>query len=324
METRPFLADTTVFVTTIGDEVNFEDCLAHLDRQTTRFVLEIIDRVAPMSAALQEMLERCRTPYYVQVDEDMILSPEAIQQLEYSIRDAPANTALVCAPLWDCDCERPIHGVKIYRHAIAKQFPYRDELSTEKGQLARIEAAGYSIVRQPLNSGSTCLGEHGKHYTPETIFIRWQRCFQKHLQGGYMSWIEDYPPRLLDRYFKSRDPLHLYAFLGAAAGITDNAVPDRELDWRVPNRALERIQIYFPAHTRRGQAGDGSQGSPGLSTEAVQSSVEEQACQQQRAVGQEPDRQIRDADEKCDPRGEGGSNVADVNAAHGIPSRLAD
>jgi glutathione peroxidase-family protein len=59
---------------------------------------------------------------------------------------------------------------------------------------------------------------------------------------------------------------------------------------------LERIQIYFPAQTRRGQAGDGSQGSPGLPTEAVLSSVEEQACQQQRAADQEPGCQIWDAE----------------------------
>ncbi len=246
MDTQRVSADTTVFVTTIGDRDNFEDCMAHLERQTIRCAIEVIDRVAPMSAAFQQMLDRCRTEYYVQVDEDMILIPDAIEQLEKSIRQAPPEIALICAPLWDCDCERPIHGVKIYRHAIVKEFPYRDELSTEKGQLARMQTAGYDVLRLPLESRSACLGEHGKHYTPATIFTRWQRCFHKHCRMGNMNWIEAYPPWLLDRYLKSREPLHLYAFLGAVAGITDNAAPDREMDWRVPNRALKRIQTYFP------------------------------------------------------------------------------
>ena len=34
-----------------------------------------------MSKALQEMINRCKTKYYVEVDEDMILQPNAIELL---------------------------------------------------------------------------------------------------------------------------------------------------------------------------------------------------------------------------------------------------
>jgi hypothetical protein len=237
--------DTTVFVTTIGDEANFNDCMVHLNNQIVGAPIEIIDHVAPMSSAFQEMHLRCRTEFYIQVDEDMILFPNAVQMLRSSIRSAPENVALSCAPLWDCDAQRAIYGVKIYRSSIVKQFPYRDTTSCEIEQLSRLRAAGYEAHLQPLEITS-CLGEHGKHYSPETIFKRWQRCFQKHRLFGRMPWIEPYVRTLLDRYIQTRETLHLYAFLGAVAGIADSSIPTSEVDWRDENEAFQRLQRYFP------------------------------------------------------------------------------
>jgi hypothetical protein len=53
--------DVTVFVTTVGVP-SFPDCI---ERQDCRFRLRVIERVAPMSAAFQAMLDQCDTPYYV-------------------------------------------------------------------------------------------------------------------------------------------------------------------------------------------------------------------------------------------------------------------
>jgi hypothetical protein len=238
-------AETTVFVTTIGDEAHFCKCMEHLRYQSIVRPVEIIDRIGPLSAAFQQMIERCKTPFYVQVDEDMALFPEAIETLERLIKQSPPTVAMVCAYLWDCETQQAIQGVKIYRHAVVKQFPYRDTLSCEIEQVARMEAAGFTEI---LWGGdrSTCLGEHGGQYTPETIFKRWQRHFQKHHQIGNMLWLEPWPQHLLDRYLESRDLVHLYAFLGAITGITAGTPPDREIDWRETNTALASVQRYFP------------------------------------------------------------------------------
>jgi hypothetical protein len=243
-------SETTIFVTTIGDEVNFADCMEHLRAQTVQRPIEIIDHVAPMSSALQQMHVRCTTGFYMQVDEDMILFPDAVAKLEEMIRKSSGQVAMVCAPLWDCDTEQPIYGVKIYRHEIVRQFPYQDSISSETQQLDRIKAAGFEVELLPLTDRLGCLGEHGKHYTPETIFRRWQRLFHKHEQLGHRAWIEPWAEKLLDRYIVSKDKTHLYALLGAVAGIAGDPAPDRELDWRVPNRALGRIQRYFPIAER--------------------------------------------------------------------------
>lgn len=241
------MAETTIFVTTIGDQANFRDCIEHLKAQTVERPVEVIDRVAPLSAAFQQMHERCRTPFYVQVDEDMILFPQAIEKLEHLLQEAQHRVAMVCAPLWDCDTQQAIYGVKIYRHAIMKQFPYENTLSCEVRQIEQMKAAGYFIQALPLGGDrSNCLGDHGKHYTPVSIFKRWQRIFQKREVLGNNMWIEPWARRLLERYTASGEALHLYALLGGIAGIVGAPPPDQEADFRDPNEALERILRYFP------------------------------------------------------------------------------
>src|SRR5438132_881901 len=60
--------EVTVFVTTVGAP-SLPACLERLKRQDCTFELCVIDHVAPMHVAFQRMLDECRTPYYVQVDE---------------------------------------------------------------------------------------------------------------------------------------------------------------------------------------------------------------------------------------------------------------
>jgi hypothetical protein len=243
----PALEDTTVFVTTIGDAVNFDDCIAHLAAQTARCRIELIDRVAPMSAAFNQMQRRCRTPYYVQVDEDMLLYPEALATLHDLIHTADERVPMACAPLWDCDTERPILGIKIYRHEIVRRFPYRNTISCDITQLQSMEEAGHpSLILSCEEASAQCLGEHGKHYNPRTVFLRWQRLFHKRNEIGRLHWLEPWPARLLERYIKTGDQTHLYAALGAIAGIAGRADENRELDWRDANPAFQRMLRYFP------------------------------------------------------------------------------
>ena len=244
----PALDDLTVFVTTIGDEENFADCMAHLEAQTVRCRIDVIDHVAPMSAAFAQMHERCATPYFAQVDEDMLLYPHALARLHELLLQSDASVPMVCAPLWDCDVERPILGVKIYRHEIVKRFPYRDALSCEVVQRRHMAAAGHhALVLSTEEEDAVCLGEHGKHYTPKTIFQRWQRLFHKRNEQGNLMWLDPWPARLLERYTKTRDPLHLHAALGAIAGIAGRADGNRELDWRDTDAAWQRVEYYFDA-----------------------------------------------------------------------------
>src|SRR5262249_48661944 len=108
----------------------------------------------------------------------------------------------------------------------------------------------YDLECDPPGDRSLCLGEHGKHYHPPTIFARWQRLFQKQRRRGHLAWLDAWPRRLLDRYVRTRDPVHLYGFLGAVAGVTGELAPDQEIDWRIPTPAYERLSRLFPVVPR--------------------------------------------------------------------------
>lgn len=224
--------ELTVFVLTVGHEQDFRECTANLQSQSVDFRLEIVDHVAPLSAALQTMIDTCKTDYFAEVDEDMLLFPGAIERLYGTISTASAETVFVEAGLWDCYMECPIYGIKMYRHKLAKKFPFKNVSGSDWDQHLRMKESGYGAIVFPLDDRSSCVGEHGKHYTPETIFRRWRSLLQKHRRYNNMPGIVPWPRYLLERLASKATPLDLYAFLGAVTGLIGHLPDDMEKDWR--------------------------------------------------------------------------------------------
>lgn len=226
----------TVFVTTVG-AATFDACLLHLRAQDCRFRLRVIAYVAPMHAAFQRMLDACRTPYYVQVDEDMLLDPDAVRTLHARIEACGPETALVVCDLYDEHLRRCIHGVKIFRHAIAARYSLQDRDAFEVRQLRAMEADGFRVVRTfhgetPI-PGQT-LGKHGTHWTPETIFVRYRHLEQGRLAEGKASWFEAHGRELFERFRRDPSELNFFALMGLAAGVLCGARgAARPRDYRV-------------------------------------------------------------------------------------------
>jgi hypothetical protein len=160
-------AEVTVFVSTVG-AASFPDCMTHLAAQDCRFGVEVIEGVAPMSAAFQSMLDRCTTPFYVQVDEDMILRPSAVRRLHQRMKASADDVALVVGWLWDVHLGRAIQGVKIFRHSIVARYPYADfpatlSLICQDVVLDQIEHGGRNAARilAAYRRGMTQLASHG-------------------------------------------------------------------------------------------------------------------------------------------------------------------
>lgn len=214
--------EVTVFVSTI-DNVSFSECMKHLAMQDCRFRLEVIENVAPMSAAFQQMIDRCRTPYYVQVDEDMLLKPNAIRALHECVKASEPDHAIVVRLLWDEHLQRAIQGVKIYRHKIVSQFPYRDVQSCERDQVTRFTEQGYKIGR-PIDRVyfETCpevLGYHGKFFHAESVYERYFTLMQKRRKyAGKVNWLDRHLIEFFDRFKKDPTEFNLMAILGVLAG----------------------------------------------------------------------------------------------------------
>ena len=219
---RPDLSSAvTVFVTTVGSPT-LDTCLAHLREQDSVFGLRVIDGVAPMDAAFQRMLDECTTPYYVQVDEDMLLHPHAVRTLHEAMEAAAPEVAVLMRNLYDVHLERCVFGVKIFRHEIARRYPFRAMEAFEVDQVERLEADGYTMMRCPGGvrpvAGDT-LGMHGTRWTPEAIYERYANLQRR--RRGYpdrMQWLEDYGPIFLRRFLDDPSDLNALALLGLMAG----------------------------------------------------------------------------------------------------------
>lgn len=240
--------EVTGFVTTVGAPT-FEQCCQHLDRQDCRFRREVIDHVAPMSAAFQRMLDDCRTPYFVQVDEDMLLHPEAIRTLHATIAAEPAEVVMYAADLFDPHLERCIVGVKIFRHEIARRYPFAPVDAFEVDQLARMEADGFcwrkaTAGRTPV-PGQT-LGVHEIGSEPERIYERYRRLALRAAERpGGMRWFQEIPGELLQRFLDDPSEANYLAVQGLIAGTlrADGRVQPAR-DHRQYGRAEEMARLH--------------------------------------------------------------------------------
>jgi len=232
--------EVTVFVSTVGAP-SLPACLAHLQQQDCHFVSRMIENVAPMSAAFQKMLDECRTPYYVQVDEDMLLYPNAVRQLHASIEDAPADVALAVAYLHDVHLDAPVQGVKIFRHGIVRRYPFADTQSCEIDQIERMRADGltYRLAGCDQSHGEAgfpypILGLHGGSYTPRTVYERFRTLeLARRQRPRNFNHQEAWPAMLVERILDRQDPLDFYALMGLFSGALSPAqLGTREKDFR--------------------------------------------------------------------------------------------
>ena len=248
-DSRPDLsAEVTVFVSTVG-AASYGECVEHLFAQDCRFRLQVIESVAPMSAAFQQMLDRCQTSFYVQVDEDMILHPFAIRRLHEWIRAAGPDVALVVGWLWDVHLGRGIQGVKAYRHAICRCYPYADVQSCEKDQLRRIQQDGFRYLRPPeevpTEHGPATLGLHGAHYDPRSMFERYATLEQRRSHHpDKLAWFTDHAADFIERFRADPSETNLMAVMGLLAGRLADGDGRGEKDF---NR-YDDIPVFREAH----------------------------------------------------------------------------
>jgi hypothetical protein len=239
---RPDLRDSvTVFVSTVGYPT-FDACLRHLRDQDCDFRLRIMDHVAPLSAALQRMTDECITPYYVQVDEDMLLYPHAVRTLHERIAHTDRRVAQFVAALYDVHLERAIYGLKIFRREIVRRYRLRDVRRSEWDLVCRWRRDGYVDLRVPLDGATrhseTTLGLHGTYWTPRAAYLRFSVLELKRRAGTRpLEWVRDSAGMLLRRFLETGSEADFYALMGVLAGsLADAGTVGREKDYRTYDR----------------------------------------------------------------------------------------
>jgi glycosyltransferase involved in cell wall biosynthesis len=215
--------DLTVFIITTGQNINYLDCIRSLQNQSCSFKVNIIREYSPLSVAFQEMLNRCTTPYFVQVDEDMVLNSDAIEILYKAITTQP-KYAMVCCYLHDVHYNINLMGIKIYNHKIFKQFPYNlNHPSCEVEQLNRITQSGYKWL-----ANSEVVGLHSPKWTSEEIFNRYNVLVKKQQLLNGSCGFGNIQQTLLNRVMHNFNALDFFALLGANSALTHPHFPSEK------------------------------------------------------------------------------------------------
>jgi len=216
----------TVFVISCGNNPNYDDCINALTHQTIRAKISIIKNYHPMSLAFQQMLERCQSQYYIELDEDMILKKDALERMYNAIEESEDKTAMIAFRLHDTHLNFNLFGVKIYKYDIFKKYPYNLEcLSCEVEQLDRIKADGYEYsTLEPV------MGEHSPHWTNEGIFERYFNLMEKFKEFGYV-WLENLPSKLVHKITENPTEQNIHALLGAYTSIIKTGISKDEKDF---------------------------------------------------------------------------------------------
>ncbi len=220
--------EVTVFVTTVGAP-SLPDCLAHLEAQDVRVRFELIDHVAPLPVALQRMLDRCETPYYVQVDEDMLLDSDAVRRLHELMSAEWPNVAVLVGLLYDPHLGRTIEGIKLHRLDFGREFPWTDYPYVFARNQA-LEAAGHRVARRPdvdSGPGKRTFGVHDIGRDPRGVFERYHDLERARLaRPEAIAWFSGYPAQFLRRFLDKGDEVDFFALMGVlAAHRVDNAQP---------------------------------------------------------------------------------------------------
>jgi hypothetical protein len=199
----------TVFLITTGEDVE-DECRAALERQSRAFQLEVISDVYPMSAAFQAMPDRCSTPYFLQVDADMVLEPHAVETLHDALRRSSSRVITVSGQLYEEGFGLG-GSVKCWKRGLFRFFGFRDVRTVDRDLWRRTRRFG--LGRKHLD---TPLGTHVPRHSRESEWLKAKGDVEKWRFLGRPPELYAAPlvERLLERYPAEPDRL-AGALLGA-------------------------------------------------------------------------------------------------------------
>lgn len=233
--------ELTVFVINAGDNPNYDDCISALKSQDCMFQIKYINNVAPMSKAFQKMITDCKTQYYIQVDGDMILNPNAVQTIYNTLVSSNKNTSIVAYMLKDVHLNFNIYGVKGYKHDILEEYPYNLKIiSCEVEQMKRMEKDGYKT-----DMIETVVGLHSPKWTPELIYERYFDLMEKWKVYKY-HWMGKLPYKLLQIYKQDPSDINFYALAGSMYSLSSSEpIRNREKDYTIQEDNFKTIKSLY-------------------------------------------------------------------------------
>jgi hypothetical protein len=178
-------SDVTAVVLTLGEAAT-RRAIASVRRQTLAPAeVLVVDEVRPFFRALNSAASRARTPFFVQVDADMVLDVDCLANLRAHM--GPGVGAVV-GPLHDPLIGR-VQGVKLFRRACFDGEEVPNSISPDTDFLARLERQGWQVVHltgvRDEGRHSADFGQHRPDFTPGYTYATY------YLLGGRYRYRRD-------------------------------------------------------------------------------------------------------------------------------------
>lgn len=208
-----------------------------LDQQTYGLSEVVtVEQVHPFHRAFAAGVARVRTPFFVQVDADMVLDPHCVEALRGSVED---DVGIVCGNLRD-PLMGQVEGVKLFRTEVARLIPQADTVSSETDFVDALERRGWRlkyIGRLPDdgNQPHRTYGDHVPDYTASYTFQKYLLEGRKYRYRGARSGL-GWKMRELGQ---SRHEMAPFARIALAHGF----FLDQDRDAHVPTRQDVRAEV---------------------------------------------------------------------------------
>lgn len=262
------IPEVTAVVLSIGEPTTAW-AVESVKRQTLPInAIVLVEDVRPFHRALNQGMADVATPFFVQVDADMMLDPDCVERLAACLTETVGMvTGLLRDPLYG-----RVEAIKLFRTACVQQHPFRDSLSPDTDFAAEMTGQGWFDVyalryqgRRPAEWHT--FGDHDPGYTPLYTYAkhvvegrRWRyrrsaAGLQHQLQRLHTSThgaaliatialahgiFLEREGDLLDRYQADADFRRLQEFLGSDLEEDDGTGPERAAIPPLPRMAFRR------------------------------------------------------------------------------------
>jgi Glycosyl transferase family 2 len=168
------MSDVTAVVLSLGEPYT-DRALSSLRRQTVppAEVIMVSGEVRPFHRAINTGAERARTPFFVQVDADMILDPSCLEEMRAAMSD---DAGMIAGQLRD-PLLGPILGVRLYRRGCFRDVAVPNSIAPISAFERELERRGWSwlCALRPANGRATrghSFGEHRPDYNVRYTFAK--------------------------------------------------------------------------------------------------------------------------------------------------------
>lgn len=145
------MKDLSIVLMTCG-ELSEKDCVSAIQPFIDEVEFLEVRNVFPQIKALNQMIDMVQTEYFIPLDADMILYPDAWARIKNAINKNQHDPKWhsILFQLHDTLTDKNILALKILRTGVMKNFPFEDTPTPDVEHYKRLTDAGYVCVHDYL------------------------------------------------------------------------------------------------------------------------------------------------------------------------------